>query len=141
MDLGHRQAAIRAARRGFLGGRRGIWPVPPTGPMTNTLNGSKASRSPAPPLGSGTPPRVPPARGWPRSQHGRNSQRGAETVKDIENAGGKARFIAADLSEADDVRRLATEAGAVDIPGQQWPPEEKFSCTLPVKSHSGRFIP
>ena len=54
-------------------------------------------------------------RGWPRSQHGRNSQRGAETVKDIENAGGKARFIAADLSEADDVRRLATEAGAVDI--------------------------
>src|SRR6478736_3080053 len=51
----------------------------------------------------------------PRSQHGRNSQRGAETVKDIENAGGKARFIAADLSEADDVRRLATEAGAVDI--------------------------
>ena len=69
----------------------------------------------------------------PRSQHGRNSQRGAETVKDIENAGGKARFIAADLSEADDVRRLATEAGAVDIPGQQRPPEEKFSCTLPVK--------
>ena len=42
MDLGHRQAAIRAARRGFLGGRRGIWLVPPTGPMTSTLNGSKA---------------------------------------------------------------------------------------------------
>ena len=42
MDLGHRQAAIRVARRGFLGGCRGIWPVPPTGPMTSTLNGSKA---------------------------------------------------------------------------------------------------
>ncbi len=37
------------------------------------------------------------------------------TVRDIENAGGKAYFIAADLSDADDVRRLAAEAGPVDI--------------------------
>ncbi|CAM2888545.1 SDR family NAD(P)-dependent oxidoreductase [Mycobacterium intermedium] len=47
--------------------------------------------------------------------HGRSAERGAEVVRDIENAGGKARFIAADLSKADDVRRLANEAGPVDI--------------------------
>jgi NAD(P)-dependent dehydrogenase (short-subunit alcohol dehydrogenase family) len=47
--------------------------------------------------------------------HGRSAERGAKTVTEIENAGGKARFVAADLADADDVRRLAAEAGAVDI--------------------------
>jgi NAD(P)-dependent dehydrogenase (short-subunit alcohol dehydrogenase family) len=47
--------------------------------------------------------------------HGRDAERGANTVRDIEHAGGKARFVAADLSDADDVRRLAVEAGPVDI--------------------------
>ena len=47
--------------------------------------------------------------------HGRNAERGAKAVQEIENAGGKARFIAADVSDAADVRRLADEAGAVDI--------------------------
>lgn len=47
--------------------------------------------------------------------HGRSGERGAKTVREIENAGGTARFVAADLSDADDVRRLAAEAGAVDI--------------------------
>jgi NAD(P)-dependent dehydrogenase (short-subunit alcohol dehydrogenase family) len=47
--------------------------------------------------------------------HGRNAERGAKAVQAIENAGGKARFIAADVSDAADVRRLADEAGAVDI--------------------------
>jgi NAD(P)-dependent dehydrogenase (short-subunit alcohol dehydrogenase family) len=47
--------------------------------------------------------------------HGRSPERGAETVREIENAGGKARFVAADLSRADEVRRLADEAGPVDI--------------------------
>lgn len=47
--------------------------------------------------------------------HGRAAERGAKTVRDIENAGGKARFVAADLDNADDVRRLASEAGPVDI--------------------------
>jgi len=47
--------------------------------------------------------------------HGRNAERGAKTVRDIENAGGKARFVAADVSDAGDVRRLADEAGDVDI--------------------------
>jgi NAD(P)-dependent dehydrogenase (short-subunit alcohol dehydrogenase family) len=47
--------------------------------------------------------------------HGRSPERGAETVKTIEDNGGSARFVAADLSRADDVRRLADEAGPVDI--------------------------
>jgi NAD(P)-dependent dehydrogenase (short-subunit alcohol dehydrogenase family) len=47
--------------------------------------------------------------------HGRSGERGAKTVRDIQNAGGKARFVAADLNSADDVRRLAAEAGPVDI--------------------------
>jgi NAD(P)-dependent dehydrogenase (short-subunit alcohol dehydrogenase family) len=47
--------------------------------------------------------------------HGRNAERGAKTVQEIENIGGKARFVAADLSDADDVRRLAAEVGDVDI--------------------------
>ena len=47
--------------------------------------------------------------------HGRSAERGAKAVRDIENIGGKACFVAADLNDADSVRRLATEAGAVDI--------------------------
>jgi NAD(P)-dependent dehydrogenase (short-subunit alcohol dehydrogenase family) len=47
--------------------------------------------------------------------HGRSAERGAEVVREIESLGGKAHFIAADLCDADDVRRLAAEAGAVDI--------------------------
>ena len=47
--------------------------------------------------------------------HGRSPERGAQTVREIENAGGKARFVAADLSRPDEVRRLADEAGPVDI--------------------------
>jgi NAD(P)-dependent dehydrogenase (short-subunit alcohol dehydrogenase family) len=47
--------------------------------------------------------------------HGRNAERGDKAVQDIENAGGRARFAAADLSNADDVRRLAAAAGDVDI--------------------------
>ena len=42
--------------------------------------------------------------------HGRSAERGAEVVREIQNAGGKARFIAADLADAHDVRRLAAEA-------------------------------
>src|ERR1700759_907549 len=47
--------------------------------------------------------------------HGRSAQRGGEVVQAIENDGGKARFVAADLSNADEVRRLAAGAGPVDI--------------------------
>ena len=47
--------------------------------------------------------------------HGRNAARGAETVKEIEAAGGKASFVAADLADAADVQWLASEVGDVDI--------------------------
>ena len=47
--------------------------------------------------------------------HGRNAERGAETVRAIEAAGGQARFVAADLADADDVTHLAKEAGDVDV--------------------------
>lgn len=46
---------------------------------------------------------------------GRDAARGAETVAAITAAGGTARFIAADLGDVDDVRRLAAEAGTVDV--------------------------
>ena len=47
--------------------------------------------------------------------HGRSADRGASVVKEIQAGGGQARFLAADLSDADSVRRLAGEAGDVDI--------------------------
>jgi NAD(P)-dependent dehydrogenase (short-subunit alcohol dehydrogenase family) len=47
--------------------------------------------------------------------HGRDAGRGAATVKEIEAAGGQARFAAADLGDAADVARLAADAGAVDV--------------------------
>jgi NAD(P)-dependent dehydrogenase (short-subunit alcohol dehydrogenase family) len=47
--------------------------------------------------------------------HGRDAARGAETVAEITSSGGKASFIAADLSDAADVQRLASDVGDVDI--------------------------
>lgn len=47
--------------------------------------------------------------------HGRDARRGAEVVEEVSAAGATARFVAADLAEADDVRRLADEAGEVDV--------------------------
>ncbi|HEX7427324.1 MAG TPA: SDR family NAD(P)-dependent oxidoreductase, partial [Mycobacterium sp.] len=47
--------------------------------------------------------------------HGRSSERGSDVVREIENGGGKARFVSADLSSTDDVRRLAGESGPTDI--------------------------
>ncbi|MFC8077696.1 SDR family NAD(P)-dependent oxidoreductase [Streptomyces sp. NPDC057307] len=46
---------------------------------------------------------------------GRNPERGAATVKSISEAGGSARFVAADLTDLASLRRLAGEAGDVDI--------------------------
>ncbi|MET7356281.1 SDR family NAD(P)-dependent oxidoreductase [Streptomyces mirabilis] len=46
---------------------------------------------------------------------GRNAERGTEVVDDITAAGGKARFILADLSDLADVERLAKEAGEIDV--------------------------
>jgi NAD(P)-dependent dehydrogenase (short-subunit alcohol dehydrogenase family) len=47
--------------------------------------------------------------------HGRDAARGDATVRAIEEAGGHARFVAADLRNADDVTRLASEVGDVDV--------------------------
>src|SRR5881275_546109 len=47
--------------------------------------------------------------------HGRDAARGAETVKTITDAGGKASFVAADLGDPADVQRLTAEVGDVDI--------------------------
>ncbi|MFE2442874.1 SDR family NAD(P)-dependent oxidoreductase [Streptomyces sp. NPDC059426] len=47
--------------------------------------------------------------------HGRDQARGAALVKEIAAEGGAARFVTADLTDAEDTLRLAAEAGAVDI--------------------------
>src|SRR6266849_7631645 len=47
--------------------------------------------------------------------HGRDTARGAETVEAIIAAGGRARFIAADLSNPADLRRLVEDIGDIDI--------------------------
>jgi len=47
--------------------------------------------------------------------HGRDPRRGAELVSEITGRGGRARFVAADLANAEEVERLAAAAGEVDI--------------------------
>src|ERR1700759_2882686 len=47
--------------------------------------------------------------------HGRSAEPGPKVVQEIQNAGGTARFIAADLGDADDVRRLGGAEGPVDM--------------------------
>ena len=56
--------------------------------------------------------------------HGRNAEHGEQVVKDIEAAGGQARFVSADLSDPVEVTELAERAGDVDIlvnnAGRSW---------------------
>lgn len=47
--------------------------------------------------------------------HGRNAGRGVQVVEEIELSGGKARFVAADLSDEDGVASLVRQAGDVQI--------------------------
>src|SRR5437879_433495 len=47
--------------------------------------------------------------------HGRNAARGAETVDVISVEGGRARFVAADLADPDDLQRLVEDVGEVDV--------------------------
>jgi NAD(P)-dependent dehydrogenase (short-subunit alcohol dehydrogenase family) len=47
--------------------------------------------------------------------HGRDATRGAEVVAEIQNGGGTARFVGAELAELAEALRLAEEVGYVDI--------------------------
>jgi len=47
--------------------------------------------------------------------HGRDAGRGTAVVREITEAGGQARFVAADLTDTDAITRLAEEAGDVDV--------------------------
>jgi NAD(P)-dependent dehydrogenase (short-subunit alcohol dehydrogenase family) len=47
--------------------------------------------------------------------HGRDAERGAQVVDEIQQEGGQARSISADLNQPVDLRRLADEAGDVDV--------------------------
>jgi NAD(P)-dependent dehydrogenase (short-subunit alcohol dehydrogenase family) len=47
--------------------------------------------------------------------HGRDAARGVGVVEQIELTGGHARFVAANLSDPDDVAQLAAQVGPVDI--------------------------
>ncbi|WP_433191805.1 SDR family NAD(P)-dependent oxidoreductase [Nocardia sp. CA-107356] len=83
--------------------------------MTNTLEGSTALVTGATAgIGRAIALQLA-ARGADVVVHGRSIERGAEVVQEIADTGGRARFISADLGAADDVRRLAAQAGAVDI--------------------------
>jgi NAD(P)-dependent dehydrogenase (short-subunit alcohol dehydrogenase family) len=60
---------------------------------------------------------------------GRNARRGAETVEEITAAGGRARFVEADLEDPAAIERLAASAGEIDVlvnnAGQSvWAPTE-----------------
>jgi NAD(P)-dependent dehydrogenase (short-subunit alcohol dehydrogenase family) len=47
--------------------------------------------------------------------HGRDAERGAQSVKEIERSGGTARFLPADLGNPEEIRRLAEQAGDIDV--------------------------
>src|SRR5256712_5425669 len=47
--------------------------------------------------------------------HGRDAPRGAETVESIAAAGGRARFVGADLSDPADLQRLVKAVGDIDV--------------------------
>jgi NAD(P)-dependent dehydrogenase (short-subunit alcohol dehydrogenase family) len=47
--------------------------------------------------------------------HGRDAARGAEVVREIEAAGGRAAFVAAEMGNLEDLRRLAAAAGDVEV--------------------------
>jgi NAD(P)-dependent dehydrogenase (short-subunit alcohol dehydrogenase family) len=46
---------------------------------------------------------------------GRNAERGAETVQEITETGGHARFIPANLDNPNDIQALALEVGDIDV--------------------------
>jgi NAD(P)-dependent dehydrogenase (short-subunit alcohol dehydrogenase family) len=64
---------------------------------------------------------------------GRDADRGAGAVSQIEGEGGRARFIGADLADPVDIQRLAREAGDIDVLVNNagysiWGPTEEMSA-------------
>ena len=64
--------------------------------------------------------------------HGRDATRGVQTVEEIQLQGGSARFVAADLSDATSIARLAKEVGDIDVLVNNagfamWGPTETFA--------------
>jgi NAD(P)-dependent dehydrogenase (short-subunit alcohol dehydrogenase family) len=53
--------------------------------------------------------------GWDVVVHGRDAGRGGAVVEEIEAAGGRARFEAADLGDPAELARLVERVGAVDV--------------------------
>jgi NAD(P)-dependent dehydrogenase (short-subunit alcohol dehydrogenase family) len=53
--------------------------------------------------------------GWAVVVHGRNPERGADVVREIEAQGDRARFVAADLNDLAAVRALVDEVGDVEV--------------------------
>jgi NAD(P)-dependent dehydrogenase (short-subunit alcohol dehydrogenase family) len=53
--------------------------------------------------------------GWAVVVHGRNPERGAAVVQEIEAQGGRARFMSADLTDVAAVRALVDTVGDVDV--------------------------
>jgi NAD(P)-dependent dehydrogenase (short-subunit alcohol dehydrogenase family) len=47
--------------------------------------------------------------------HGRDAERGAVVVKEIERGGGRARFVPADLRDPTELQRLVEDVGHVDV--------------------------
>ena len=74
--------------------------------------------------------------GWDVVVHGRDAARGAEVVREVETAGGRARFVGADLNDLSAVRALIDEVGVVDVlvnnAGTSWfgPTEELDEATF-----------
>jgi NAD(P)-dependent dehydrogenase (short-subunit alcohol dehydrogenase family) len=52
---------------------------------------------------------------WNVIVHGRDPERGAAVVHDIDAAGGRAQFIPADLSQPAELQHLVEQAGVVDV--------------------------
>ncbi len=80
---------------------------------------------------------------------GRDQARGREVVQAVEAAGGKARFIAADLTSFEDVTRLAEATSEVDVlvnnagvsrGGPEQTAEETFDITFDVNVKAPFFL-
>src|SRR5258708_9369406 len=68
--------------------------------------------------------------------HGRDADRGSAVAGAITAAGGKARFVAADLTDPAQVDHLVDQAGAGDVPVNK----SRFSSFRPPARHDGATL-